>query len=73
MKTSFEYKDRLFRMIFGREENKENMLSLYNALNKTSYTNPDELEINTIDGAIYVGMKNDVSFILADYMNLWEQ
>lgn len=32
-----EYKDRLFRFLFGREENKEYTLSLYNALNGTSY------------------------------------
>ena len=68
-----EYKDRLFRLLFGQEENKENMLSLYNALNHTAYTDPKDLTITTIDDVIYVGMKNDVSFILADSISLWEQ
>ena len=31
MSTNREYKDRLFRLLFGREDSKENMLSLYNA------------------------------------------
>lgn len=41
-KVNRKYKDTLFRMIF-RE--KENLLSLYNALNRTAYTDPEELEI----------------------------
>ena len=73
MSINREYKDRLFRLLFGQEETKGNMLSLYNALNHTDYTNPDDITITTIDDVIYVGMKNDVSFILADYINLWEQ
>lgn len=66
------YKDRLFRMIFGYEKYKGNLLSLYNALNGTSYTNPDDLEINTIDEAIWMGMKNDVSCIINCSMALYE-
>ena len=73
MAANREYKDRLFRLLFGREEYKENMLSLYNALNQTHYTDTDDMTITTMDDVIYVGMKNDVSFILADYINLWEQ
>lgn len=66
------YKDRLFRMIFGYEKYKRNLLSLYNALNGTSYTNPDDLEINTIDEAIWMGMKNDISCIINCSMALYE-
>lgn len=36
-----KYKDTVFRKLFG--ENKGNALSLYNAVNRTSYTNPDDL------------------------------
>ena len=36
-----EYKDRLFNFISGREENKVWTLSLYNAVNGSSYTNPE--------------------------------
>lgn len=67
-----KYKDRLFRFLFGREENKEYALSLYNALNGTSYTNADELEFTTIEDVVYMGMKNDVSFMIQNFMTLYE-
>ena len=64
------YKDRLFNIIF---EGKKELLSLYNALTGKNYQNPDELEINTIDDVIYMHLKNDMSFILDDWQNLFEQ
>ena len=64
------YKDRLFKIIF---EDKKELLSLYNALTGNNYQNPDELEINTIDDVIYMHLKNDMSFILDDWQNLFEQ
>ena len=64
------YKDRLFKIIF---EDKKELLSLYNALTGKNYQNPDELEINTIDDVIYMHLKNDMSFILDDWQNLFEQ
>ena len=57
------YRDTLFRFIFGKEDHKEWLLSLYNVLNQSDYDNPDELEIKTLNDVIYIGMKNDVSFI----------
>ena len=66
------HKDRLFVKLFGDPANKENLLSLYNALNDRNYTDPDELEINTIDDVIYMGRKNDVSCIIDAHMNLFE-
>ncbi|MBR0132487.1 MAG: hypothetical protein IJM14_05330 [Lachnospiraceae bacterium] len=66
-------KDRLFKMIYGREENKAWTLSLYNAINGSDYTNPDDIKINTIDDVMYLGMKNDVSFIISETMNIYEQ
>ena len=68
-----QFKDRLFRLLFGSEEYKENILSLYNALNNTSYTDVNDIELTTIDDIIYIRMKNDVSLLLHDTMNLWEQ
>lgn len=67
-----KYKDSLFCLIFGDEENKKNILSLYNALNNTDYTNVDDLEITTIEDAVYIKMKNDVSFLINSYLSLWE-
>ena len=48
------YKDSVFRMLFSNETA---LLSLYNALNGTNYTDPNELEINTLEHAIYLGRK----------------
>ena len=56
-----EYKDRVFRMLL---KDPKVALEVYNAMNGTSYDNPDELIITTLENAVYLGMKNDVSFIL---------
>ncbi|MBO4704642.1 MAG: hypothetical protein J5647_02780 [Spirochaetaceae bacterium] len=70
-----EYRDRLFKAIFGRntEKSKRWRLELYNALNGTSYTDPNALELNTIENVIYMTMKNDVSFLVDSQMTLYEQ
>ncbi len=61
-----EYKDRLFNFIFGRDENKAWTLSLYNAVNGSDYADPSMIEFNTLEDALYLGMKNDTSFIISD-------
>lgn len=63
------YKDTVFRMIF---KDKANLLSLYNAVNGTNYKNPGELEITTLENAVYMNMKNDVSCVLDFSLNLYE-
>lgn len=63
-------KDRLFRFLF--EMDREALLQLYNALNGTSYTDAAELQIVTIENVIYVVMKNDIAFVLAGTLNLYE-
>lgn len=63
------YKDGLFRLFFSR---KEDALELYNALNGSSYKDPDLIEITTIDGAIYMGIKNNLSFLIEGQMHLLE-
>ena len=55
------YKDGLFRLLFSK---KEDALELYNALNGSSYKDPELIEITTIEGAIYMGIKNDLSFLI---------
>ena len=67
-----EHKDRLFISLFGSAERKENTLELYNAVNGTHYNNPDDITIYTIEDALYLGMKNDVAFLIACDMNLFE-
>lgn len=55
------YKDKLFRMIFS---DKSNLLSLYNLISGKDYTDPDLLEIVTLENAIYMNMKNDLAFLI---------
>ena len=69
IRVARNHKDRLFRMIF-RE--KKELLRLYNAVNGTSYTNAEDLEIVTLENAIYMNMKNDLAFIMDSYLNLYE-
>ena len=61
-----QFKDRLFNFIFGSEENREWTLSLYNAVNGTNYTDPSALQFTTIREVLYLGMHNDVSFLIRD-------
>ena len=68
-----EYKDRLFKFIFGNPEHKQWTLSLYNAVNETNYTDVGMVTLTTIEDAVYMNMKNDVSFLVANTMNLYEQ
>ena len=56
-----KYKDTVFRMLFS---DKEHLLELYNAINGTAYTDPEELKIVTLKNAVYMGMKNDLAFIM---------
>ncbi len=63
------YKDTLFRMLF---KEKENLLSLYNALNQTAYTDVDKLEITTLENAVYMNYKNDISFVFDYELMLYE-
>ena len=67
-----EYKDRVFKYLFGNPANREWTLALYNAVNGSSYENAEEIEYNTIEDAVYIGMRNDVSFIIVNELHLWE-
>lgn len=52
---------------------KKELLELYNAVNGTNYENAEELEINTLENAIYLSMHNDVSFVIDSRLSLYEQ
>ena len=68
-----EYKDRLFKFLFGNPENRQWTLSLNNAVNGTEYSDAADIVFNTIGNAVYRSMKNGVSFIIENTMNLYEQ
>ena len=63
------YKDTVFRRLFS---NADNALSLYNALGGTDYKDSSQLEFNTLENAIYMNIKNDISFLISDTLNLYE-
>ena len=55
------HKDKLFRFIF---RDKKKLLQLYNAINQTSYEDVSQLTVTTLENVIYLGYKNDISFLL---------
>ena len=69
MHVNRKYKDRLFRFLF---KEKKDLLDLYNAVNGSNYDNPEALEIVTMEDVIFLKMKNDLSFMVANRLNLYE-
>ena len=67
--THRNYKDTVFRMLFS---DRKNLLSLYNAVSGAHYEDPEMLEIVTLENAIYMGMKNDLAFIIDTDLFLYE-
>ncbi|MCI9271307.1 MAG: hypothetical protein HFH11_09190 [Dorea sp.] len=63
------HKDSLFRIAF-RE--KEKLLELYNAIHNSEYDDPAELTIYTIEDVVFMGIKNDISFLVGETLNLYE-
>jgi hypothetical protein len=64
-----KYKDHIFRAIF---KEKEQFLTLYNAVNGTDYDNPDDLTVTTVEQYVFMGMKNDVSYLVDMSLALYE-
>ena len=64
-----QYKDTVFRMLFSE---RKNLLSLYNAVAGKTYERAEDLTIVTLQNAIYMGMKNDLAFMLDTNLYLYE-
>lgn len=69
VRVNIKYKDSLFRFIF---KDKEALLTLYNAVNESDYTDAEALEIYTMEDFVYMNMKNDLSFLIDFNMNVFE-
>lgn len=67
MAVNRTYKSRIFTMVF---QEKEKLLELYNAVSGKNYHNPELLEINTLENAIYMGIQNDLSFLIDSRLSL---
>ena len=63
------YKSKIFAMLYS---NKKELLGLYNAISGRHYEDPELLEINTLENAIYMSMHNDVSFLIDSRLSLYE-
>ena len=63
------YKSKIFAMLYS---NKKELLELYNAISGRHYEDPELLEINTLENAIYMSMHNDVSFLIDSRLSLYE-
>ena len=56
-----EFKDNVFRLLFGSESNSA---ELYNAINGTNYT-AEAITINKLQNPLYYGdLRNDLSFVI---------
>ena len=64
-----KYKDSVFRMAF---EEKKYQLELYNALNGSDYDDPEAVEVTTLEDTFFIGMRNDLSFVVGLSLNMYE-
>ncbi|MCR5849081.1 MAG: Rpn family recombination-promoting nuclease/putative transposase [Lachnospiraceae bacterium] len=62
-------KDSVFRMLFNE---KTALLSLFNAVNNTDYPNPEDLKVTTLENAVYLTIKNDLSCLINTRLGLFE-
>ena len=63
------YKDTVFRRLFNT---KEKLLELYNAIFGTDYKDWSAIKINTLDNILFMGMRNDISFVIYGVLVLLE-
>ena len=63
------YKSSIFTMLFS---DKKELLGLYNAVSGKDYKDPGLLEVNTLENAIYMAIKNDLSFVIDSQLSLYE-
>lgn len=64
------YKDTVFRILY--RDDKKRQLELYNSVSGKNYTNANELQVVTLKHALYMGMKNDLAFLVSDDLHLYE-
>ena len=69
MSGNREYKSDVFSMLM---QDKERALQLYNAMNGSSYDNPEDVEMVIHDGGISLSVRNDASFIVDARLSIYE-
>lgn len=68
-KGNREYKSDVFSLLM---EYPENALEVYNVLNHSEYTNPEDIEIIKLDHGVSLSIRNDASFIIDGHINYYE-
>ena len=64
-----EYKSDVFSMMLRIPEN---ALDVYNAMNASDYTDVNLVEIVLLENGISLSVRNDASFFISNYLNLYE-
>ena len=73
VKISKQYKDTLFKFLFGNKKHKKLALMLCNALTGNNFTDTRELKIATLENSVYITIKNDISILLCYDLYMFEQ
>ncbi|MDR0516541.1 MAG: hypothetical protein LBH25_05790 [Fibromonadaceae bacterium] len=63
MPAKRKYKASVFASLFS---DKKRLLELYNAIEGTSYKDPNMININTLEGVLFPDRMNDISFTIGD-------
>lgn len=53
-------------------EDKANALQLYNAMNDSNYTDPDLVEMHTLDKGVSLTVRNDAAFVVDASLSIYE-
>ena len=64
-----EYKSDVISMML---QIPEYALDVYNAMNDSAYTDPDMIQIMRLENGISLSVRNDASFFINNYLNLYE-
>ena len=69
MAENREYKSDVFSMLM---EDKVYALQVYNALNDSSYDDPEQVEVCNLESGISLSIRNDAAFIVDTDINIYE-
>ena len=69
MTENREYKSDVFSMLM---QEKEYALDVYNALNGSSYGDPDQIEFMNLEKGVSLTIRNDAAFIIYTDINIYE-
>lgn len=72
MTSNRQYKDSLFRFLFGNKDHKEWTLSLFNAINGTDYRDPEKLELHDSNNILFLKVQEDVVFLYGNVLSFFE-